>query len=289
MTDEPKVYPGQEPPEEAPPEPKPEEPKEPPKEEPKEPKPEEKPEPEKDKEPPKEPEPLPKKRSIYDDYKEKKEEARNAKAEAEAARKEAEEAKAKVTELQALLDKKDEARTPAEKAKADDDIKAFVEKYEGQQLSAEALTELAQIFAGRVKPSDLPEEVKEKLKYLDTIQADSKRQAEDAETRKAAPAVKKQLEISDDAELETVMNEIVRLTHTPEFHDKEVEYIIWKNREALAKLVSPKKPSFESGDTKPDGDGEGEIDYSKPVTPEQAQKGMIESAKPRGVEIVKPK
>jgi hypothetical protein len=289
MDDE-KVYPGQELPEEVPPEPKPEEkPKEPEKEPEEDPKPEEKPEPEKDKEPPKEPEPLPKKRSIYDDLKDKKKEAKDAKAEAEAARKEAEDARAEAAKLQALLDAKDGAKTPKEKAKADDDIQAFIDRHNGEQLTAESLTELAQIIAGRVKPGDLPEDVREKLKFLDTLQADQKRLAEDAETRKSAPLVKKTLEISDDAELENVMNEIVRLTHTEEFHDKEVEYILWKNRDAFSKLVSPKKPSFESGDTKPDGDGEAEIDFSKPITPEQASKAMVENSRPRGVEIVKPK
>jgi hypothetical protein len=289
--EEEKVYPGKELPEEpAPPEPKPEEMPEEPEEEPKEdPKPEEKPEPEKDKETPKETEPLPKKRSIYDDLKDKKKEVKDAKAEAEAARKEADDAKAEATKLQGLLDAKDDAKTPKEKAKADDDIQAFIDKHNGEQLTAESLTELAQIIAGRVKPGDLPEDVREKLKFLDTLQADQKRLTEDAETRKSALIVKKTLEISDDAELETVMNEIVRLTHTNEFHDKEVEYILWKNREAFSKLVSPKKPSFESGDTKPDGDGDAEIDFSKPITPEQAQKATQGRGRPGGVDIVKPK
>lgn len=41
------------------------------------------------------------------------------------------------------------------------------------------------------------------------------------------------------------MKEIVKLSHTAEFHDKEVDYIVWKRKAELSKLISPKKPSFE--------------------------------------------
>ncbi len=73
------------------------------------------------------------------------------------------------------------------------------------------------------------------------------------------------------------MNEVVRLAHTKEFHDKETDYIVWKNREALAKMVSPKKPSFEAGGQTQDSDAPAAVDFSSGrVTPEQAQRAVYE-------------
>lgn len=90
--------------------------------------------------------------------------------------------------------------------------------------------------------------------------------------------MKTQLVIHDDAELDTVMKEIVRLSHTAEFHDKEVDYIVWKNKDALSKLVSPKKPSFESGGSPAEAAPEAEPDFSagKGITPTMAEKASQE-------------
>jgi hypothetical protein len=111
------------------------------------------------------------------------------------------------------------------------------------------------------------------------MQAATQRQSEDQAVLAEAPKVKEQLGITDDAELQNVMAEIVKLSHTERFHDKEVEYIAWANREALSKMVSPKKPSFEAGGEGPEGQGDN-IDFgSGKVTPEMAQKSM-ESPKP---------
>ena len=82
----------------------------------------------------------------------------------------------------------------------------------------------------------------------------------------------------------TVMKEIVRLAHTPRFHDKEVQYIVWANQDALSKLVSPKKPSFErGGGNAPDAEVK-EVDFSGKMTPAQAQKAM-ESGPKSALEI----
>lgn len=80
-------------------------------------------------------------------------------------------------------------------------------------------------------------------------------------------------------ELDSVMKEIVRLSHTEEFHDKEVDYIVWKNRDALSKLVSPKKPSFESGGSPAEAAPEAEPDFSagKGITPGMAEKAQTRS------------
>lgn len=200
--------------------------------------------------------------SIYDDLKAERKERKEAIARAEAA-------EARNQELEGLLQDKKDAKTPEEKSQADDDIKAYAEKH---GLDADGLQELTGIIAKRLPmPEGLsPEEVK----AFRESQATAARQAEDQAVLTEAPKVKEQLEIHSDAELKAVMDEVMKLSHTEAFHDKEVEYIVWKNREALSKLVSPKKPSFESGGNGPEGQAEN-IDFSSgKVTPEQAQKAQ---------------
>lgn len=63
----------------------------------------------------------PKKRSIYDDLKEKKREAKDATARAEAA-------EAEVARLRALSEKQDNAETPKEKSEAKDELEAWAEE-----------------------------------------------------------------------------------------------------------------------------------------------------------------
>lgn len=250
MDDE-KHYPGQE---DAPKDPtvpqepeaeKPEEPKEP---EPEADKPEDKPD-------------IKSKRSIYDDYKEKKQELKAAEERAAAA-------EAKAAELESLLQKQEEAETPAERKQAAKDLKEYASKY---NYDAGSLEELRSIFAKDI----LSDEDKALLAEYKADKAARAKEAEDKAILDLAPTVKEQLSIHNDDELKVVMSEIVKLAHTDQFHDKEVEYIVWKNKDALSKLVSPKRNSFETGDNRQPSQGKGEIDYSKGgLTPELLSREM---------------
>lgn len=215
---------------------------------------------------PKDPEPqLPKKRSIYKDLKDKKHELKDTRTELD-------QVKGRNAELEDLLAKKDDAATPKEKSEVAADIATYAEKY---GLDAEGLSELTAVILKSVPTPDYiltPEEAAE----WRAGRAQSHRDAEDQQILSLAPSVKTQLAIHDDAELQNVMKEVVRLAHTPEFHDKEVEYIIWKSKDALSKLVSPKKPSFEQGGQRGEAAAAEEIDFSSgKVTPEQAGRSIV--------------
>jgi hypothetical protein len=221
-----------------------------------------------------EPPQLSKKRSIYDDLKDERRERKDAQAKAQTAEERAATAEAKAAELQALLDAKNDAKTPQEKSNADDELKTFAE---AEGLSVEGLEKLVGIIGKRVS-TPIPEEVQKTLAEFTKWQKTHKAQQEDQEILSAAPSVKTALDVHDDAELQSVMKEVVRLAHTPEFHDKEVDYIVWKNRDKLAKLVSPKKPSFESGTPSRAEGAEEKIDFgSGKVTPEQVEKALTSS------------
>jgi hypothetical protein len=232
-------------------------------EEPAEPADDKAPEAEKPKEEPAKPAdpPIKKPRSVYDDLKttrqEKKDETERANA-----------AEARAAELQALLDAKDDAKTPEEKKEAADDIEAFASQH---NLDADQIRGLTDLILKKVPKADMPEGLKpDEVAAWRADRAAAARQAEDAQILATAPAIQKQLSITEPKELDAVMAEVTRLAHTPEFHDKEVEYIVWKNQAALGKMVSPKKPSFESGNSRAEADAEAPIDFSSgKVTPEQ--------------------
>ena len=225
-------------------------------------------------------------RSIYDDLKDTRKERNEARSAAETEKARADAAEAKAAELEALLKQGNDAKTPKEKSEAAEDIKAYAEKH---KLDPEVLDELAGILQKRVGAPKLSEEVTKRLSELEgfkaTKEAQEKREAEDREIQAAAPAVKSALEIHDDAELANVMKEVMRLAHTEQYADKEVDYIIWKNKDALSKLVSPKKPSFESGGTRVEGEAAAEVAFDGKMTPAAAQKAMTETAPKSALEI----
>lgn len=215
-------------------------------------------------------------RSIYDDYKDLKKEKKTTETELAEERRLRSEAETRATELQKLLEERGEAVTPAEKAAVDDEIAAFAEK---NGLQAEQLTGLVALLEGRItknlpKAPTLPEGLtSEDVKAFREQQAQLRRQQEDAAVLAEAPNIKKELGIADDAELAKVMAEVVRLSHTKELHDKEVGYIVWKHRDTLSKMVSPKRKSFEPGGNAIPNEPPAEVDFSDPnkLTPAQMQ------------------
>lgn len=226
-----------------------------------------------------------KKRSIYDDYKDEK--GKRKDAEARAAELEAEIARLKAG------DPPTEPATPATPpapSEPKDELEAFAEEHE---MDAAGLNRLVEIIQKRIPSAQLTDDERQTLKDLQTFKtnaeaADQRRQ-EDASIVAEAPAVKKQLDIHDDKELETVMAEVTRLAHTKEFADKEVDYIVYKNREALSKLVSPKKASFEAGGQVPPTEPPAPKDFSKGgVTPQDVAQAMHENRSGSELEIRRP-
>lgn len=215
-------------------------------------------------------------RSIYDDYKDKKQEAKDFQSVAiTAAAALGLELKGNESpaELQELLQKAKDATTPKEKSDVADDLKAFAEE---EDMSPEKLQKLIDLIGKRVPAPSIPDDLAKKIEDVTAWKQEqdtkARRAEEDAAIVAYAPTVKTLLNVSDDAELKSIMEEVTKLAHTKEFHDKEVAYIVWKKQAELSKLVSPKKPSFESagkrGETTPDAP----VDYgSGKVTPAQAQ------------------
>lgn len=209
--------------------------------EPEAPAPEEKPEPEVvDKEedneplqPESQPEP-PKKRSIYDEYKDKKSELKSVTERAEEAERERDELR---TKLEAQAD----ASTPAEQKKADDDLAAFAKEI---NADPEALARMKDLFLKDAQPAQI-----EGLEDFKKWQSENSEAIEAANLAKEFEAAKPELDRlfpnASAEDHEAIKTELTKLAHTKEFHDKELAYIAFKNQSSLSNLTSPKKKGLE--------------------------------------------
>lgn len=230
--------------------------------------------------------PLLKKRSIYDDLKDERQDKAILKSvvisalEAQGVKLVGNET---AEELQALAKKTPSQASPTPEPSAPSKPTNELEAYAQENgLDATQLARLAEIIAKSIPQGQLSAEEKQQLTELTEFkakkEAEELRTAEDNAVRAEAPKVKETLQIHDEAELKAVMDEVVRLSHTERFHDKEVGYIVWANLDALSKLVSPKKPSFESGQSAALDAEPKEVEFSGKMTPETAQKEMHKSA-----------
>jgi hypothetical protein len=240
-----------------------------PEEKPKEEKPEVKPE---EKKEPEKPEPsLKEKRRVYEALKERK-------AERNAERERADKAEKERDELAVALETLKSAKTPEAKQEAEDDLKTLAEEL-GLE-NPEVLKKMKSAFLKDLKPSNVSPEDVEFVKNFRTEQAEKAKQQEAdkaemafaKEWKDVTPILAEQFSQTD-GDFSEVEKEVKRLAHTEEFADKELDYIIWKKRADLSKLVTPKKKSFEAGSNNAGHQqDESPIDYSGSVTPEQLQK-----------------
>ena len=178
---------------------------------------------------------LPIKRSIYQDLKEKKAEVREAKGEVEAMRVEN-------TRLAEEIETLKQAKTPV----ADDEIVAFAESI---NADPEAIAGLIPILEKRLKKGEIFS--KEDLDLIKQVKAEQQKMegqiAFNNEWDVFIPSLKTEFPHVSDADLINVRKEVERLAHTPEFYDKEIDYIYFKTKNLLSKLISPKRPSIDGG------------------------------------------
>lgn len=251
----------------------PEKPEEKPAETPEAPKPEEKPEDKKPEDKPEEkPDNLPTKpRTIYETLKDKKEIIRENKTEIDTLKSQLAE---KDTEIADLKKKSENAETPAEKKEISDEITALAEEI---GATPEGIAKLTDFITKAVKPGEstagLSEEDKQAL--ADLRQTEALRKAQDqftAEWGKFEPALKTEFPNVSAEDLATVKKEVDRLAHTPEYNTFPVDYIYFKEKATLSKLISPKRPSYEGVDHQTTVEGDADVELSGRSTPMDAQK-----------------
>lgn len=185
---------------------------------------------------PKQPEAEPRKRTIYDDYKEKKAELKSEKELREQVERERDELKQK-------LDALNSAGTPTEKKDAQDDLEAFALKI---NADPSVIREMRELFTKGQSPD--PSFLKDLEDFKQWRAQNSKaleQHAFEQEFKSALPSIKDLLPGASDEEMDAIKAEVDRLSHTKEFHDKPLDFVVFRNKSALSALISPKKPGPE--------------------------------------------
>ena len=201
---------------------------------------------EKPKEEPKEvlPDPIEtKKRSIYDNYKEKKSELKSE-------RELRENFETENTELKAKLEALQNADTKEEKKEALDDIDELAKEINADPAY---LRKLKTIFLKDVKPAndeslkkDLADFKDWKTKNQEVIE----KQLFEDEFSTVLPQIKSDFPKISDEEMKSVKQSLDKLSHSKEYHDKSLDYVVFKEKENITALISPKKKGMETKERK---------------------------------------
>lgn len=218
------------------------------------------------------------KRSIYDDLKDKKKEVKEHKSEIETLKTQLAEKDQAIADL---TKKAQGAETPEEKQEVEDEIKAIAEDIGADPEGIAKLTEF--LSKKLVKPAgeQISKEDLEAIKNFRQSQAQTEAtQAFVKEWNEFAPSLKKEFPHVTDQDLEVVRQVVDKLAHTEKYHDKEIDYIYFKEKEKLSKLISPKRPSYEGGESRPANEsGDADVELSEKSSPLDVQNATSKTSK----------
>lgn len=183
------------------------------------------------------------KRSIYDEYKGKKEELKTERDLRETRDRENEELRQKLAKYEA-------ADTPEEKKEAKDELEQFAEEIKADPA---ALRKMQALFTKGLTPGvdpELKKDLEDFKQWRTKNSAAIEKQEFEDEFKDAIPKLDKLFPKMTDAERGAVKAELNTLSHKKEWHDKSLGYIAFENQDTLAALVSPKKRGMENRDRK---------------------------------------
>lgn len=185
----------------------------------------------------KQPEEQPKRRSVYDDLKDERVKRQDAETRLAA------EAQARA-DLQTKFDALSQARPGEETKEAERDIRKFAEEKGADPELVEAILVEARKGLPQIDPA-LTERL-ERFEAWEKQNAETvEKQRFENEFRATVPNIKEHFPTISDAELTTMESKLDELAHSKEWHDKSLDYIVFKNKSDLAALVSPKKRGME--------------------------------------------
>lgn len=183
------------------------------------------------------------------------------------------------TELQADFDKKleefkQEALKTAPKTEIlEDEVVALAKELDFDPAKTRRLIEVAR------KGIELTPEDKKALEDFKSQEATRKEQAEEAEQKQifetewtsVLPSLQKEYPNASPEQIATVKAQLDELSHSEKYHEAEMDYILFKERETIGKaLFSPKKSTFESARLAPiDTDTDEWPEITADMTPNQ--------------------
>lgn len=208
-------------------------------------------------------------RSIYDEFKEKKKEVREKDTEIEILKSQLSE---KDQQIADLIQKGKDAETPAEKAEVSDEITALAEEIGADPAGIAKLTEF---LKSKVKSDDsgiTKEDIELVRNFTKTQSLDQAKAKFNSEWDKFEPALKAEFPHASAEELANIKKEVDLLAHSPRYNTYEVDYIYFKEKGNLSKLISPKRPSYEGGDMKPAPQGGKDVEINEKSSPMDVQR-----------------
>lgn len=186
----------------------------------------------------------PKKDSIYTEYKNKKRALREKEEEVQTIsekntilEKELQEKNAKIAELQQLANK---ATTSVEKQEVKDGIEALAEEY---SLDRSFLNKLSSELLKKVKPAEtqtIDPEYTSKVKQIVETQEFNQ------EFEETLPFIEETFGKLSKDDVKNLRTELDKLAHSKGFNDKDLDYIIFKNRSQLSSIITPKRRGIET-------------------------------------------
>ncbi len=184
-----------------------------------------------------EPDAKPAKRSIYVDLKETRKEVKTERELREQVERERDELKAK-------LDAVSTATTPGERNDAVDDLEAFAKEIDADPAY---LKKMQQVFLKGLPQATVDTEVLERFKKWEIENSEAiDAQSFEKEFQSTLPAIKTMFPDATTDEVNLIRTKLDELAHTDQFHDKELDYVIFKNQDDIKSLISPKKRGIES-------------------------------------------
>jgi hypothetical protein len=146
---------------------------------------------------------------------------------------------------------RDEWKTKAEgkpEAKIEaDDLDAFADEI---GADPQVVKKMRELFLKDMPASTISPELQSKLDAFEVWQKDNGQaiatQQFETEFQSSIPALQKMFPTASAEDINSMKKEIDTLAHTTEFHDKEIDYIAFKNQEKLSTLITPHKRGLES-------------------------------------------
>ncbi len=176
-------------------------------------------------------------RSIYDDLKDRKKELRTEKELREQAERERD-------ELRTRLESVTEAK--GDNPQVEEDALAYAKKVGADpELVQKIITEARKGFKAEIDPT-LTERLDKFENWQKTNSKAIEAQMFNDEFEKTVPSLKNLFPNVNDDELKAMKAQLDTLSHTKEWHDKDLEYIAYKHKDTLSAVVSPKKRGMES-------------------------------------------
>jgi len=209
-------------------------------------------------------------RSIYDEYKDKKTEARafqNLAVEALKAQGVDVTGTETAEELTEKFKSLGDAKTPQQKKEAQDDIDAFA-----QEIGADpvAIRKMRDLFLSNAPKSELDPDLVKRLERFEAWEADNAKVVEESmfnkEFEAITPTLKEMFPTASDEEMKAIKSALDEVSHTEEYHDKELDYVAFKEKEKLSALVSPRKRGMESQGRKDIDESSFEFDPNADLT-----------------------